>query len=303
MRRNIARIFASVAGVLAVTTWEQVSQGMLYTIDPTQSYLQVSVQSSGEPLSLPQFSGSDLEALSGTLNILSNTSYITISSSPGSITFGTQSGIYPNATGGDQAPGTTSPLPDLAPHDPNIGNPQTANYGLTLIIPRDPNNPGDLYNLNTASAAGYAAIDSALASLQGTAFLNGNSLDASGLTMSLDAGNWAYNVNFGNSDYNPPAQNFQTGSALQDGTAGLAGYSNTNMPTMNGSFSNDLSVTIPINVTMQVNTGLVPLDVIFTGQIVAVNLPVPEPSTLILAALGGLALLTAGIQKHRRCLG
>ena len=58
-------------------------------IDPSQSYLQVSVYSQGTPLTLPQFTGSDIEPLSGFLNFTASGQNITFNSSPGSIKFGT----------------------------------------------------------------------------------------------------------------------------------------------------------------------------------------------------------------------
>ena len=193
-------------------------------------------------------------------------------------------------SGGNPAPGTTSPLPDLPPNDPNVGNSQTANYGLQLIIPSDTSDP---LNLNTAAIACYAAIDSALASLTGIVALIGNlfhpTFDASGLTVSTDAGHLDYNLNSGNADYSPPGQNFQTGSPFQNGTTAIGGNSGVNSLARFGSIANDV-LTIPINVDVQIDTGLIVVDAIFTGQIVTV-IPDPEPSSVILAAVGGLGLL------------
>ena len=164
----MVRVLAGIAGVLAITAFSHVAQGTTYTIDPTQSSLQISVLSQGVPLTLPQFSGSDVASLSGTLDATVGGATITFNSSPSSIAFSSQSGIYPDAAGGSLANGTVNALPDTAPVTPNIGSTQTANYGLILIVPSDPTDP---LNLDTAAIAGYAAIDSALASLLGTAAL------------------------------------------------------------------------------------------------------------------------------------
>ena len=62
MRSNMVRVLAGFAGVLAITAFSHVAQGTTYTIDPTQSSLQIAVYSQGVLLTEPQFSGSDTAA-------------------------------------------------------------------------------------------------------------------------------------------------------------------------------------------------------------------------------------------------
>lgn len=296
----MVRVLAGFAGVLAISAFGQVAQGTTYTIVPGLSSLNVGIFSAGVPITTPQFTGSDTASLSGTLDATIGGGNITFNSSPGSITFGSQAGIYPDAAGGTQAPGTTSPLPDLPPNDPNVGNSQIANYGLILIVPSDPSDPLDL---NTAGIAGYAAIDSALASLLGSAALSGGSFSAAGLTVSTDAGHLDYNLNNGNGDYSPPDQNFQTGSPFTNGTTGIGGNSGLNSLAGNGSVTTVgtlQTITVPINVDVLVDTGLIKVDAIFTGSIVATAVVVPEPGTFALAGLGLIALIPVARRRFRK---
>jgi hypothetical protein len=294
MRSNMVRVFAGIAGVLAITAFGHVAQGTTYVIDPTQSSLQIAVQTQGIPITLPQFSGSDIESLLGTLDVTIAGGNITFNASPGSIAFASQAGIYPDATGGSPANGTVNALPDTFPSSPNIGSTQVANYGLVLIVPSD---PGDPLNLDTAAIAGYAAIHSALASLTGSAALSGGSFPASGLTIATDAGNLDYNINTGNGD-GPP----QTSTAFQNGTTGIGGNSGPNSLAGNGSVvtaGGFQTITVPVNVDVLVDTGTLVVDAIFVGQIVA-KVAVPEPSTFALAGLGLVALVPMVRRRFRK---
>ena len=181
------------------------------------------------------------------------------------------------------------------PTTPNIGGTQTANYGLILIVPSDPSDPLDL---DTAAIAGYAAIDHALASLLGTAALSGGSFPASGLTISTDAGHLDYNLNTGNGD-GPP----QTSSSFQNGTTNIGGNSGPNSLAGNGSVvtaGGFQTITVPVNVDVTVNTGLIVVDAVFVGQIVAKAAVVPEPSTFALAGLGLIALVPMVRRRLRK---
>ncbi|HEY4309429.1 MAG TPA: PEP-CTERM sorting domain-containing protein [Pirellulales bacterium] len=299
----MVKFIAGVAGICALaTSGRAIAAPVTYTINSALSSLQVSVASQGTPLTYAQFTGSDTASLSGALGVDTTGGNISISSAPGSIAFSSQSGIYPDAAGGNPANGTTSPLPDLAPNDPNVGNTQTANYGLVLVVPADPTDPTQIYNLNTAAIAGYAAIDSALASLNGMSVLTGGTFDTTGLTVSTDAGNLDYNLNAGNGDFNPPDQNFQTGTAFQNGTTGIGGNSGNIAGAANGTIvtaGGISTLTIPVFVDVVVNTGLLVVDAIFSGQIVATAV-VPEPSSFALAGLGLIALVPAVRRRLRK---
>ncbi|HVU89975.1 MAG TPA: hypothetical protein VHD36_21770 [Pirellulales bacterium] len=278
----------AIGGVLAVALASQMAHGATYTIDSSQSHLSLSFvdPTSGMPASLAQFAGSDTEPLSGTLDATTGGGSVTFNSS--SIGFGSQAGIYPNATGGNAVAGTTSPLPDLPPASPNIGSTQTANYGLTVIFPT---NPGDPLDLNTAALAGYAAIDSALASLTGSATISAGSFDTTGLTYTNTAGNLDFNLNTGVGDYNPPTQNFQTGLPFALGSTSIAGSDGQLASAGLGTIAGN-TITIPIQVTVPLDMGIQTVNAVFSGQIVATT-RVPEPGTMALALLGGLAVLPA----------
>jgi hypothetical protein len=168
---------------------------------------------------------------------------------------------------------------------------------LVLVVPSDPTDPTQIFNLDTAAIAGYAAIDSALASLNGTSALSGTSFDTTGLTVSTDAGNLDYNLNVGNGD-GPP----QTGTAFQNGTTGIGGNSGNIAGAGNGSIvtvGGISTLTVPVFVDVVVNTGLLVVDAIFTGQIVATAV-VPEPSSFALAGLGLIALVPAVRRRLRK---
>ncbi len=279
-------------GLLIMAIASQMAQATTFTIDPSQSHLGVAFfdANTGVPESLPQFSGSDRTSLSGSLDVTTGGGNISFNTS--TLDFSTQLGIYPDATGGNPAAGTTSPLPDLPPANPNIGNSQTANYGLIFIIPNTPSDPLDL---NTATLAGYAAIDSALASLTGSAALSGGSFDTTGLTYANTAGNLDYNLNTGSGDYNPPTQNFQTGLPFLADTTSIAGSQGQIAAAGSGTLSGN-TLTIPIQVTVPLSMGIETVNAVFSGQLVAT---VPEPGTFALAGLGCLTLFP-GMRRLRR---
>lgn len=281
-------ILAGALSICAAAFAAPVSAGTIYTIDPSQSFLTVAVQSQGVPLTLAQFLGSDTTSLGGTLDVTEGGGNITFNASPGSISFANQANpVSPGPGGGVASAGTVNALPDA----PGTG---TANYGLILIVPND---PGDPLNLDTGAILGYADIASALASLVGSSALAGGVFDTTGLTVNTDAGNLDYNLNNGNGD-GPP----QTSTPFIFGTTGIGGNSGAIAGAGNGSVvvaGGISTITIPVLVDVLVDTGLIVVDAIFQGQIVATAV-VPEPSTFALAGLGLVALVPMARRRLRK---
>ena len=290
MRSNNWKVLAAALSICVTACAVSVSAGTIYTIDPALSYLQISVQSQGVPLTTAQYPGSDSTSLSGTLDVSVGGGNITFNSSPGSIVFANQVlPVAPGPGGGNPSPGTITAFPDQPGAGLGVGQ-----YGLNLIVPND---PGDPLNPDTAAIIGYADIASALASLLGSSALVGTSFDTTGLTVSTDAGNLDYNLNNGNGD-GPP----QTSTPFITGTTGIGGNSGAIAGAGNGSLITvgpGSTITIPVLVDVLVDTGLIVVDAIFQGQIVA-HAAVPEPSTFALAGLGLVALIPVARRRLRK---
>lgn len=255
----------------------------IYTIDPTLSTLQVAVYASGVPLTTAQFPGSDITSLGGTLDATVGGGNIIFGAT--TISFADQAlPVAPGPGGGSPSPGTVTAFPD----QPSAGL-GAGNYGLNLIVPGDPSDPTQWLNPDTAGIIGYADISAALASLTGSSVIAGGIFSPDGLTVSTTGGALDYNLNQGNGD-GPP----QTSSPFINGTTGIGGNSGAIAGATNGSLvtAGPLStLTVPILVDVPVNTGLFVVDAIFTGQIVATAVTVPEPSTIALSGLGLAAML------------
>lgn len=288
MRCNMFRILMCVA-VACASVFASSASAAIYTIDPTQSSLQVSVFASGVPLTQAQFTGSDVTSLSGTLDVVIGGGNLTVNSTPSSVTFANQANpVAPGPGGGVPTPGTVNALPDLPAAGLGVGN-----YGFELIVPGDPSDPSQWLNLDTAGIVGYADISAALASLAGTVAISGGVFSPNGLTVSTDAGALDYNLNQGNGD-GPP----QTSSPFINGTTGIGGNSGVVAGAPNGSVIGNTLI-IPIFVDVPVNTGLFIVDAVFSGTIVATT-AVPEPSSIALAGLGLVALIPVIRRRLRK---
>ena len=289
MRSINWKVLAAALSICTAAVAAQATAGTIYTIVPQASFLQVAVQSQGVPLTYAQYPGSDITNLSGTLDLTVSGGSITFNSSPSSIKFANQaSPVAPGPGGGVPSAGTINALPD----SPGSG---TANYGLVLVVPSD---PGDPLNLDTGTILGYADIAAAFASLLGSSTLVGNAFSPNGLTVSTDAGNLDYNLNNGNGD-GPP----QTSTPFINGTTGIGGNSGPISGASPGSYivaGNLATITIPIAVDVLVDTGLIVVDAIFNGQIVATATVVPEPSTFAMAGLGLVALIPVARRRLRK---
>ena len=130
-----------------------------------------------------------------------------------------------------------------------------------------PSDSNDLFDLNTAALAGYGDVRDAVATFNGASTIAGGLFDTAPLSLSMVGGEVDWTVNFGNGD-GPP----QTGTPFESNVTPIAGHSSLNTGTGNGSLVGNL-LTIPISVNAPITLGGVPVDVIFTGQIVARAVP------------------------------
>jgi hypothetical protein len=237
-----------------------------YSVNPTLSSLQFAIYIFGTPanggtlLTAPQTLGSDITSLGGTL--LADVSGGTISLPGGSaVTFANQPIDQEPDIGGGPSSGVPGP-------------PAPAQYGLNVIL----------------IDSGPVALRGLLADLTspgGPIGLLAGTFNAGQVTLGTTAGSADYNL---------------VGAATAFGNSSLAGQSGPNDPGLGTvtTLGGITTITIPISVDVPLVVSGIPLDAIFTGQIVA-SLPVPEPSTLILAGLSllGLASVIRSRKKMR----
>ncbi|HEY2895170.1 MAG TPA: PEP-CTERM sorting domain-containing protein [Pirellulales bacterium] len=224
---------------------------MSYTVNPTLSSLQFAVYIFGAP---PD----------GTLLTAPQTPGSDITSLGGTLLANVGGGTI-NFPGGSAISFANQPVDQLpevggGPAQNVYGSPAPAQYGLSVIL------------IDT----GPLALRNLLADVTSTgplALLAGT-FNAVGTNLGTTTGDADYNLD---------------GLAPAFGTSSLAGQVGPNGPgvgtvTVVGPLT---TITVPIFVDVPLVVSGIPLDAIFTGQIVATNL-VPEPSSLI---LGGFALL------------
>jgi hypothetical protein len=269
MKRNLGRAFVLAAfGIIAMGSRASADT---YTIDEANSSVTAAVYLGGPPdagggqITEAQLPGSDTSALFGTLNA---------DVSGGNISFGGGSSIsltsfptvlLPDANGGD------SSSPDPA-----------GTGGATWQIGLQTN---DLANAN--GLQGYIGITNGTLDITGAATpLSGGSFDATAQTISLLTANLGYWLNlnipgvftgvvYGAETVAPPTGTAQNG-------VDSAGYSNYQQGSVVGN-----TIILPIFADVQQAVSGITVDVIFTGQIVAIRqVAVPEPSTFVLGSIG-----------------
>lgn len=232
-----------------------------YTVDPTLSSLQFAVYIFGAP---PD----------GTLLTAPQTPGSDITSLGGTLLADVGVGTI-NFPGGSAISFANQPVDQLpepggGPALNMYGSPAPAQYGLSVIL----------------IDSGPLALRNLLADVTSSvpiALLAG-SFNSAGTSLGTVTGDADYNLD---------------GLAPAFGTSSLAGQSGPNSTgvgtvTVAGPLT---TITIPIFVDVPLVVNNIPLDAIFTGQIVATNI-VPEPSSLVLACFGLLGL--AAVARSRR---
>lgn len=257
MNRTLRSVAVLLGCGLVHTTDVAFGAPTTFTIDSNLSFLTLSFETSpGSPFTAPQFPGSDTTSLSGTQTV--DVTGTTIRFLPtGDVNFALQPAPVAPAIGGA--------FPGSAP----------GQYGLLALIPGVAGGPGP-GGTGLVAARGLVADGRS-----GVIPLIGNSFDASQIVSTFVAGTADVNV-------------LVLGTPVV-GTASLAGAFANNQLTAGTltSVGGIKTLTIPILVEAPVVVEGVTILEALAGQIVATAV-VPEPSTLILAAVGGLALLAFG---------
>ncbi|MBI2825242.1 MAG: PEP-CTERM sorting domain-containing protein [Planctomycetia bacterium] len=263
MNRTIRSVAVLLGLGFAHATTVALAAPTTFTIDSNLSVLTLSFETSpGSPFTAPQFPGSDTTSLSGTQTV--DVTGSTIRFLPtGNVHFALQPAPVAPAIGGA--------FPGNGP----------GQYGLLALIPGVAGGPGP-GGTGLVAARGLVAD-----STSGVIPLIGNSFDASQLVSTFVAGTADVNV-------------LVLGTPVV-GTASLAGGFANNQLTAGTltSIGGIETLTVPIFTEAPVVVQGVTVLETLAGQIVATAV-VPEPSTLILAAVGGLALLAFGRRLSQR---
>jgi hypothetical protein len=253
MNRTIHSVITLFGFGLAHATGIAIAAPTTFVIDSNQSFLTLSIATQlGDQFTVPQFPGSDTTSLSGTQTVGVTGSSVQFLST-GDIHLANQSTTVAPAIGGA--------FPGSAP----------GQWGLLATLPGIVAGPGP-------GGSGLIATRSLVANAtSGVIPLIGNTFDASQLVASLVAGTFDANLTVLGTPF--------------VGTDGVGGFFNNELT--GGTLTSAGGVetlTIPVLVVEPFVINGVTVLIAFSGQIVA-NAAVPEPSALILATLGGLALL------------
>ncbi len=249
---------------------------VIYTIDPTQSYVQLALWHGSQQISIAQAPGTDTTSLSGTIGATIAGGTISFGGDT-TINYANQSmNLLPDAGGGS----ATNP-------DPNGTGGTTASFGLEF-------NPALGLGTGFLNYTFASAISSDPIPLSNGTYGTADPTQMSmSVTQPTPANYWldsTLGVAYGFSTWHP------------DDTGVWAAKDATNAPPIvvypNG------SMVIPIDVVLPGRLFYGPgstahIDYVFTGQIVATA--VPEPSSLVLAGFGaaGLAVSVLRSRRHR----
>ncbi|HEY1599939.1 MAG TPA: PEP-CTERM sorting domain-containing protein [Pirellulales bacterium] len=287
MRCNLLRTLVIAALGLAAISNHASAGPVTFTIDPTQSSLQAIAYLGGPPsgggtqITTAQSGTSDTTSLYGSLVADTAAAGGNISFPGGSnVNYTYQPGNFlPDANGGD----ATGP-------DPAGTGGAPAQFGLLVNIP--------------GLATGYISISSALSDISdfsaGGTPLSGGSFDATQQNVLVTQGSIAYWISapalsatplFGSSVIAPPTLAAQNGVDSAGNSNGQVG----SVTTIGGV----TTITLPIFADQVVSVSGLPVDVVFTGQIVA-TATVPEPTTFALAGFGIVGLMLVATRRLRR---
>lgn len=255
IRRRLKSSLLPIVLMAAITSTPSASfaEQMTFTIDSSRSSLVLSLDiQPGVPITTAQFPGSDTVSLSGTQTLDVTSNSITFLSTD-DVHFGIQPAPVSPANGGVY-PGS-----------------ETGNYGLLASIPGLVGGPGP-------GGTGLIATRDFLGGVFSNSIpLNGTSFSANETFLKLVSGLVDVNVTL----VGQPYQNTLSfsGADINQRASGTL--------TQNGGI---YTLTLPILASSSLTVGAATVLETYTGQLVA-TARVPEPGTLVLAAVGGLAVI------------
>ena len=244
------------------------AQAARLTVDPNQSFLTIGGKIDASSVGGAGYANLVKQAQAAGSLTASYTGWVDIDLQPGTIQLLPGSNMVA-ATTGNWAPA------DLGPGNDPVGGSSPANYGIT--IPQ----LGAFAQYNTLRLD-FGAPTYALPSTP-VALGGGGTFDLAGQAMSFTTGRYAIVSGIGN------------------GEDDVVGF-----PTVFGTSAADVgswdgtTLIIPVHSTVTYTLQDTPAiydTITFTGQIVAV---IPEPSTMIMAGLGVVGLVTVGYRSRKR---
>ncbi len=251
MNRSSRLVATSLALVCLLSATRALAVSTTFTINTALSSESVTILSGGTPISTAQFPGSNTTSLFGTMSVDTSGGNVQLIST-------NDTNLNLQALPVAPAPGGGAPFPAVG------------------------SGPGDI-GLNLYAPVSFAAIRGAIGDeTSGAIPLVGNAFDASQVTLLQFTGTLDYNLSGLGGSFATliGTTSIAGGSALNTATGGtLTTVGNLETLTI------PLLVDIPIHVPVGGGSGFITLDNIVTGTIVATAL-VPEPSSLMLAALG-----------------
>ncbi len=111
------------------------------------------------------------------------------------------------------------------------------------------------------------------------------------VNLPVSAGDLAYTDTLGGAFVTPGGSDL-TGLGLVS-TSALAGNGNVSI------VGNLVTLNLPVNIVQTVDVAGTPVDLLFSGRIVASGTLIPEPSSIVLAGLGCLSLVGLAIRRRR----
>jgi len=281
-------VFFGIAALCATAMASRaIAAPMNFTVNPALSSISVQAYLGGPPAGGGTLITSSQDPIIDTTTTALGGTLVADISAPGpnisfpggsNITYANQPiNVLPDSNGGN----AVSPDPAMTGGSP-------AQIGLFVNIP--------------GLATGYLAISGALSDVTdfaaGGTPLAGGMFDATQQNILVTAGNGAYWINApslggvqnGTTVLAPPALSAQNGVDSQGNVFPQNGSVMTVGPVS--------TITLPLFADQVVTLSGLPIDVIFTGQIVATS--VPEPSTMVMAVLGLAGLVPLVVRRLRK---